>query len=265
MRTFPPQFLAPLRGGALTGASRHARTMSMTLDAPSATTIDLLSAGAVKTLVAALARAFADRAGTEVRVAFDTAPTIKKRLEAGGYHDLVAAPRVLIDELAASGGLAIAARAPLMSVGIGMVGRAGSVAPDISSEAAFRNALRGANAIVVNRASTGIFVETLIARLGLGAELSNRIVRLANGSEVMERMANAPQGHIGFGATTEIEVHRQLGVYVAAELPAGLQNETTYDVAAVAAGNHAATAFIGFVSSPDADGAFAACHARRAV
>jgi len=236
----------------------------MTPDAAPA--IDLLSAGAIKTLVAALGAAFADRTGTEASIAFDTAPAIKKRLEAAEHHDLVAAPRALIDKLVGGGRVIIAARAPLMSVGVGMVGRAGILAPDISSEIALRAALQSAEAIVVNKASTGLFIDTLIARLGLGDELADRIVRLANGREVMERMASAPQGHIGFGATTEIEVHQHLGVHVAAELPAALQNTTTYDAVAVAAGPHeaAATAFIDFTNSPDADEAFAACGARRA-
>ena len=49
----------------------------MTPNAASA--IDLLSAGAIKTLVAALGAAFADRTGTEASIAFDTAPAILTR------------------------------------------------------------------------------------------------------------------------------------------------------------------------------------------
>jgi len=232
--------------------------VTMTLDA-APTPLDLLSAGAVKTLVAALAAALGARTGTEVRVAFDTAPTIKSRLASGERPDLVAAPRALIDGLAGQG--VLAARAPLMSVGVGLVGRAGVVAPDISTEAALRDALAGAAAVVVNRASTALYIDALMARLGLGEALADRVIRLANGREVMEHMAHAPAGHIGFGATTEIEVHRSLGVHVAAELPAALRNDTTYDLAALATESRA---FIDFVRSAEADGLFAACHAARA-
>jgi len=233
-------------------------------DAPQAPTLDLLSAGAIKALIAALVTTFADRTGAQLRVRSDTAPAIAKRLEAGEPHDLVAAPRPLIDTLAAAG--RIAARTSLSRVGIGMVGRAGCTAPDISSEAAFRLALTRAEAIVINTASTGLHMETLIARLGLTDELADRMVRMANGRGVMVHMAEAPASHIGFGAVTEIEVHRHLGVHVAAELPATLQNYTTYDVVSLAGGpaEPAASAFVGFVGSPQADACFAACRAERA-
>ncbi|MFK8253228.1 substrate-binding domain-containing protein [Ancylobacter terrae] len=227
--------------------------------------IDLLSAGAVKAVLGALSVAFHARTGVSARITFDTAPAIAARLKDGQRYDFVVAPRPLIDGLVRDGEMAVAERIALARVGVGLVGVKGRVAPDISDEAGFAAALREAEAIVVNRASTGLHVEKIVARLGLAAELEGRLIRLPTGRDVMVHMADAPSGHVGFGAVTEIEVHRDLGVRLAAELPASLQNYTIYDAVSVrgAAGEAPATDFLRFVVSPAADSSFGEARVER--
>lgn len=227
--------------------------------------IEVLSAGAVKTVLRSLGAAFRAGTGVPARITFDTAPAIAARLRDGQRCDLVVAPRPLVDALVRDGELTVAERIALTQVGVGLVGVSGRTAPDISGEAAFATALREAEAVVVNVASTGLHVEKIIARLGLAAELAEKLVRLPTGGAVMRHMAAAPPRHIGFGAVTEIEVHRDLGVYPAAELPASLQNYTLYDAVSVrgADGEVWATDFLRYAASPEADPCFAEARVER--
>ena len=62
-------------------------------------TIDILSAGAVKTLLAGLADAFQSRGGGRSQLTFDTAPAIARRIEGGERHDVLAAPAAVLSGL----------------------------------------------------------------------------------------------------------------------------------------------------------------------
>ncbi|QJP12233.1 ABC transporter substrate-binding protein [Starkeya sp. ORNL1] len=227
--------------------------------------IDILSAGAVKTLLADLARAFLDRDGTRSRLTFDTAPAITRRIEDGEPCDVLVAPPAVLAGLSGSGRFAVGRKTPLARVGIGMVGRVGQQAPDISTEAAVTAALLDATAIIINQASTGLYLEKMLSRLGIFERVADRLVRLPTGRAVMERMADAPPDHIGFGAVTEIEVHKALGVRLAALLPEQLQNYTNYEAASSAApqAHRAADRFIAFIGSPDSDACFTASGVER--
>lgn len=228
--------------------------------------IDILSAGAVKTLLADLARAFRDRDGIPSRFTFDTAPAITRRIEDGEHCDVLVAPPAVLSGLSQSGRFAVSRSTALARVGIGMVGRVGPDAPDISTEAAFTAALIDAPAIIINQASTGLYLEKMLSRLGIFEQVADRLVRLPTGRAVMERIADAPPGHIGFGAVTEIEVHKALGVRLAALLPEQLQNYTNYEAASSAApqAHQAADRFIAFIGSPDSDACFTASGVERA-
>ena len=229
--------------------------------------IDILSAGAVKTLLADLARAFLDRDGSRSRLTFDTAPAITRRIEDGERYNVVVAPPSVLSALAQSGRLTVARKTALARVGIGMVGRAGQDAPDISTQSAITVALLEAAAIVINQASTGLYLEKLLGRLGIFERVADKLIRLPTGGAVMVRMAEAPPDYIGFGAVTEIEVHKALGVHLAALLPEELQNYTNYEAASSAGpqAHPAADRLIAFIGSPDSDACFLASGLERPV
>jgi molybdate transport system substrate-binding protein len=173
----------------------------------------------------------------------------------------------VLDGLSRSGRFVVEHRIALVRVGIGMVGRVGRHAPDISTEYAITAALLDAATIIINQASTGLYLENLLSRLGIFERVADRLVRLPTGRAVMERMADAPLDAIGFGAVTEIEVHKALGVRLAALLPDELHNYTNYEAASSAApqAHPAADRFIAFVGSPDSDACFTASGMERAA
>src|SRR5262245_15312047 len=128
--------------------------------------IKVLSAGAVEPGIRAAAAAYAKQSGNEVKITFNTAPEIRKRVTAGEAFDVVIAPPAALDEFAGAGKLA-SDRVSLGRVGVGVVVRSGAESPDISSTDAIKRSMLQADSIVFNRASTGIYLENLFKKLGL--------------------------------------------------------------------------------------------------
>ena len=80
-----------------------------------------------------------------------------------------------------------------------------------------------------NRASTGVYVEAMLQRLGIADAVRAKSERLPDGASVMRRLlAGTAQRELGFGAMTEISLFREQGLQLVGPLPAPLQSFTTY-------------------------------------
>jgi len=213
--------------------------------------IQLLSAGAVKTGVRAAADAFSSENMGTVALHFATAPTIRARVTQGALADVVILPPAGMNELAKHDKIDPASRIVLGRVGAGVAIRDGAPVPDISSVESLKQALFKADSVVYNKASTGLYVETLFERLGIAGALGAKISRQDDGAGVMKYLLSRRGRDIGFGAITEILVFRDQGVRLVGPLPAEIQNYTRYDAAIMAAaGNRAgARAFVEYLAS----------------
>jgi molybdate transport system substrate-binding protein len=177
----------------------------------SAAEISILSGGAVEPGVTAVVMLFRKETSSDVKVQFATAPVIRQRIGDGAAADVVIAPPAVIDDLAKAGKLDSAARTPVGRVGVGVVVRDGAPKPDVSSVEALKRTLLGAQSVVYNKASTGLYLEKLFERLGVGAEVKAKEIRFADGAAVFERVIHGADGDIGFGAITEIALYRDKG------------------------------------------------------
>ena len=212
--------------------------------------IRLLSAGALEPGVAELLRLWHARGGTPVQHGFNTAPRIAERLAAGEQFDILFATQPVIASL---GPRLLAPAAPLGSVGVGIAIRQGAQAPSITDEASLRAAVEAADAVVFNRASTGLYMDRLFARLGI--TVASKEVRFPDGDAVLRRIAGGTGREIGFAAITEILLFRDKGVAFPGPLPPALQNRTAYEAALLA---EPARAFHAFATSPEAKAALVA-------
>src|SRR5215471_10910587 len=129
--------------------------------------INIISAGAVEPGVVAAADVFRKETGLEVKIKFATAPAIGQRVGGGEAVDVVIAPPAVIEELAKAGKLDGSGRAPVGRVGVGVLVRNDAAKPDVSSIDALKRALLDAESVVYNKASTGLYLEKLFARLGI--------------------------------------------------------------------------------------------------
>jgi molybdate transport system substrate-binding protein len=222
--------------------------------------IDIISAGAVEPGVTAAAEAFRKETGTAVKIKFATAPAIGQRVGGGEAADVVIAPPALIDELAKAGKLDGSARAAVGRVGVGVVVRDGAAKPDVSSAEALKRALLDADSVVYNKASTGLYLDRLFERLGVGAQVKVKETRYADGAAVMEHVIHGKGREIGFGAITEIRLYGDKGAQFVGPLPPEAQNYTSYAAApsATPANRDGAAAFVKFLATPAARAAFLA-------
>jgi len=187
----------------------------------------VLSAGAVEPGIRPALAAFERETGHVVRIEFAAAPALRAALRAPPVADVIVVPQGVVDELAATG--SAGSQAPIGRVGIGVAIRPGVVEPDIGSLDALRATVIGAERIVYNRASTGVYVDEMLKRLGVEDVVRPKSERLADGASVMRRLlAGTSEREFGFGALTEIGLFADQGVKLVGPLPPSLQNYTTY-------------------------------------
>jgi molybdate transport system substrate-binding protein len=215
----------------LGGGARAVAALLLALAAPALHALELrvLSAGAVEPGMRPALAAFERESGHTVRIDFAAAPALRAALRAAPVADVVVVPQGVVDELAATGAAGAGPRAPVGRVGVGVAVRPGVAAPDVASAEGLRAALIGADVVVYNRASTGVYVEALLQRLGVADVVGAKSERLADGASVMRRLlAGTAPREFGFGAMTEIALFADQGLRLVGPLPALLQNYTTY-------------------------------------
>ena len=234
-------------------------------------TLKVLSAGAVKRGVAQIAAAHERAAGCTVEVEFTQVPKMRARVAAGEAADVLVATAGAMVEFAAAGKIIPATRALLGRSRVGVVVHKDAAAIDVSDTEAFKRALLAAGAVVHNDASSGVYIATLLDKLGLTAQLGDRIIVVNSGAAIITTVAergpvagdtNGAVGAIGMGQISEIMVMIDKGcpVKLVAPLPDAIQNVSTYyaAVAAASAAPDAAAALARELTSAAAKKIFAA-------
>jgi molybdate transport system substrate-binding protein len=222
--------------------------------------IKVLSAGAVKTGLARAAEEFTRASGHAVRAEFNTAPQLARKLADGEAADILIAPPALLDEQLKNNRISAQGRVLLGRVGAGVVVRASAPSPNVTTTEALKRAMLGADSIIYNTASTGLYLEKLFDRIGVAEAIKAKTSRHPTGDAVMEHVINGKGNDLGFGAITEIRVFEPKGAKLVGPLPADIQNYTSYGAALVtgAASADAAKAFLAFLATPESKRIFAA-------
>jgi molybdate transport system substrate-binding protein len=111
-----------------------------------------------------------------------------------------------------------------------------------------------AESVVYNRASTGIYLETLFDRLDVGDAVKTNSIRYPDFAEVLDHICKGKGRELGLGATTVIIENQSRGVKFVGPLPPEIQNYTAYAAAIVTASDTkgATQQFIRYLSSPQA-------------
>ena len=222
--------------------------------------INLLSAGAIEPGLLAAVAAFRQQTGTEVSITWATTPAIKKRIADAETFDVVIVPPAAAEEFAQLGIVNAQEAVPLGRVGIGIVMREQLPFPDISSVDAIKRAVLAAESVVFNRASSGLYVETLLRKMGIYEQIEGKITRVANGPAMMDHIINAKANEIAFGAIIEILMFRDQGLKLVGPLPANIQHYTNYAASPMIAAPNAAgaRALLQYFASPASKALFKA-------
>jgi molybdate transport system substrate-binding protein len=222
--------------------------MALTIGGPAlAADVKVLSAGAMRGVILAVLPEFEKETGHKVAVDGDTAGGLVRRISGGEMVDVVVIPRPGLDQLAASGKIAGGTRINLARVGVGVVVKAGAPKPDVGTVESFKRVLLDAKSIAymdpASGASSGIYVASLIDRLGLAAALQPK-TKLIRGSSVALSVAH---GEAELGLHQISEILGVAGAELVGPLPREIQNFTVY-AAAVGTKPQSAAAALAFVT-----------------
>ena len=216
--------------------------------------IKVLTAGAFKPVLLALAPGFEQRSGHTLVVANDTAGALQKRIAGGEAFDAVVLTPGALEQLTKSGQIAPASAQKLARVAIGVAVKQGAPLPDIRSVAAFQSALAGARAIATidpaSGGSSGIYLWQYFEKAGIAAQLKPKAV-LVMGGLVAERLVT---GEADIAIHQISEILSVPGVTLVGPIPAEIQNYTVYagGVSAAARDAVAAKALLDWLASPTA-------------
>ena len=216
--------------------------------------IKVLTAGAFRQVLLALLPDFERASGHKVTVANDTVGALTKRIAGGEVFDLAVLTAKAVDDLAKEGKFVAGSRASLARVGVGVVVKDGTPKPDISSVAAFKQALLAAKSVAyidpAAGGSSGIYVAGLLDKLGIAGEVKPK-AKLIPGGAVAEHVA---KGEAELGIHQISEILPVKGVTLVGPLPAEIQNYTVYaaGVGAHAKESDAAKALLKTLTSPAA-------------
>src|SRR5262249_22051195 len=130
--------------------------------------IKILSTHAVQEVLSEFGPPFERVTGIDLAIDYDPANALKRAIEAGTPFDVAILTRTVIDELTLKGKVRRETRKDIGRSGLGIAVRQGAAAPDISTVDALRRSLLAAHSLVRSKEGTsGLYVETLLDRLGI--------------------------------------------------------------------------------------------------
>lgn len=224
------------------------------LSPASAAEIKVLSAGAFKQVVVALAPGFEKQTGHKVTIDNGTAGQLKKRIEGGEAFDVAVITPAVVDALTAAGKLAAGSKTPLASVGVGVMVKVGTPQPDISTVDAFKKALLAAKTVAyidpASGGSSGIYLDKLFEKMGIADQIRPK-AKLKKGGHVADLIVSG-EAELGIHQISEIVPEKE--VVLIGPLPKEIQNTTTYaaGLSVSTKDKAAAEALIKYLSGPDA-------------
>jgi molybdate transport system substrate-binding protein len=217
--------------------------------------IKVVSGGAFKQVLNALAVEYQKETGTKLHITYRTVGQHLALIRSGQEaFDVAILTPAAIDDLAKDGNIVPGTRADLAKTGIGVMVKAGAPAPDISSVDAFKRALLAAKSVAFidpkAGGSSGIYIEGLLGRLGIAKEIDAKAV-LVHGGAVADHVAD---GEAEIGVHQISEILPVAGVRLVGPLPAEIQNFTVYaaGVGSKAKDGGAARALVMFLAGPSA-------------
>jgi molybdate transport system substrate-binding protein len=217
--------------------------------------IKVISGGAFKQVLNALAAQYEKESGNTLALTYRTVGQHLQLIESGEEpFDVAVLTPDAIDGLIKDGKMVAGSRADLAKTGVGVVVKAGAPLPDIGSVDAFKRTLLAAKSVAyidpAAGGSSGIYVGKLLERLGIAAQI-NAKAKLIHGGAVADHIA-AGEAEIGVHQISEILPVK--GAVLVGPLPAEIQNFTIYSagVATAAKDGATASALVKFLAGPHA-------------
>jgi molybdate transport system substrate-binding protein len=213
--------------------------------------IKVLSSIATREAYLELVPQFERASGHKVSTTWAGTTAIMQRMAAGETYDLVMISSTELGELTRQGKIVSGSRADLAKSGIGIAVRAGAPHPDVSSSAALKQALLAAKTVGYTSGPSGVYMASLIERMGIAAEVKPKHRTVPSGGTVGTIVASG-DAEIGFQQVSEL-VHIP-GIDYIGPLPADVQCITVFScgLQTGAPQPDAAKALVEFLTTPAA-------------
>lgn len=176
---------------------------------------------AIATVLEVVGPQFERETGNKLTVVTGFSPEFIKRINAGEQFDILAAPPPVLDNMIKAGKLKADTRTLLVSSDVGVEVRAGAPKPDISTVAAFKQALLNAKSITYLPAPG---VPQMLERLGVMDAIKSKST-IPNTDIVSELVA---KGEVELGIVVITQILTTPGVELVGPLPVEMKVTTTF-------------------------------------
>jgi len=217
--------------------------------------LQVIAGGGIAGALNPIAAEFETASGHKVTIRYGTTPELIALARSSAF-DAVVLPREFLNDADAAGKLA-GATADIARVGLGVAVRAGAPKPDLATPEALKQALLEAKSVATVPASAaGAQVLKLFERLGVEAEVKDKLQALPGPAKLVEAVA-AGQAELGLFL---INVLTAPGLDVAGPVPAALDRQIVYTtgIARDTARADLGRAFVAFLQTPPAKAVLAA-------
>ena len=213
-----------------------------------------ISSMATRLVLTELLQAHEQASGVSVHMVSVGGVDAARRVADGEAFDVVVMASDAIDQLIGAGHLAAGSRVDLVRSGVAVAVKASAPLPDLSSEAAVRQAVLAAPTIGYSTGPSGTALIQLFQRWGIAEALEGRLIQARAGVPVASLVASG-EAVLGFQQLSELL--NVEGIQVAGPLPDAIQINTTFSAAlpTEVSVDSARTvrALLAYLTSPEAD------------
>lgn len=215
------------------------------------TVLQGISSMATRQVLADLGAAWQAQGGAACQIASVGGVDAAQRVQAGEPFDVVFLAAQAIDGLIASGHVLADSKVALMRSSTAVAVPASAALPDISSEAALRQAVLQAPSIGYSTGPSGMALQKLLEHWGIAAQVQPRMVQARPGVPVGAMLA---RGAVALGFQQRSELIHIPGIRIVGDMPAAVAIDTVFAGAVLRSAAHAdmARQLLAFMAAPAA-------------
>ncbi len=210
--------------------------------------LTVISSTAMREAMAAIVPRFEQASGHTVAISFLSGAVLPVTVREGATADLVVTTPDTIAALVRDGKLVAGSRVDVVHSQVGVAVRAGAPKPDIATPEAFKAALLTARSVGISKGPSGVYLMSVLARLGIADQVKAKAVTPELGQRVGTLVAT---GDAEIGVQQVTELLPIPGIDYVGPLPAALQTTIVYATARPTTAVHhdAADALVEFLRS----------------